>query len=33
MSNRAHVEENLQVARVPPATTDDYSRLFTQGES
>ncbi|HEX8352867.1 MAG TPA: aldo/keto reductase [Pyrinomonadaceae bacterium] len=32
MSRRAHVEENLQLARVPPASADDYSRLFTQGE-
>ena len=30
MSRRAHVEENLQLARVAPASTDDYSRLFTQ---
>jgi aryl-alcohol dehydrogenase-like predicted oxidoreductase len=29
MSRRAHVEENLQLARVPPASADDYSRLFT----
>jgi predicted aldo/keto reductase-like oxidoreductase len=32
MSRRAHVEENLQLARIAPATTDDYSRLFGQGE-
>lgn len=32
MSRRAHVEENLQLARVPPASADDYSRLFTGGE-
>ena len=32
MSSRAHVEENLQLVRVPPASADDYSRLFTQGE-
>ncbi len=30
MSRRAHVEENLQLARIAPASTDDYSRLFTQ---
>jgi aryl-alcohol dehydrogenase-like predicted oxidoreductase len=30
MSSRAHVEENLQLIRVPPASADDYSRLFTQ---
>ncbi len=29
MSRRAHVEENLQLARLPPATAGDYSRLFT----
>ncbi|MDT7687576.1 MAG: hypothetical protein QOE46_335 [Acidobacteriota bacterium] len=29
MSQRAHVEENLQLARVAPASADDYSRLFT----
>jgi aryl-alcohol dehydrogenase-like predicted oxidoreductase len=32
MSRREHVEENLQLARVAPATADDYSRLFTQGD-
>lgn len=32
MSRRAHVEENLQLAAVPPASADDYGRLFTQGE-
>jgi aryl-alcohol dehydrogenase-like predicted oxidoreductase len=32
MSRRAHVEENLQLARVPTASADDYARLFTQGE-
>ncbi len=31
MSRRAHVEENLQLARVPPASAEDYGRLFTQG--
>ncbi|MET0626096.1 MAG: aldo/keto reductase [Pyrinomonadaceae bacterium] len=30
MSRRAHVEENLQLARVPPASSDDYARLFTR---
>jgi len=29
MSSRAHVEENLQLARVPPASAEDYGRLFT----
>lgn len=29
MSRRAHVEENLQLARLPPAAAADYSRLFT----
>lgn len=28
MSSRAHVEENLQLARVPPASAEDYGRLF-----
>lgn len=32
MSRRAHVEENLQLARVPPASAEDYGRLFTGGE-
>ncbi len=32
MSRRAHVEENLHLAGIAPATADDYSRLFTQDE-
>jgi aryl-alcohol dehydrogenase-like predicted oxidoreductase len=32
MSSRDHVEENLQLARVPPASADDYSRLFRQSD-
>ena len=32
MGRRAHVEENLRLARVAPASADDYSRLFTEGE-
>jgi aryl-alcohol dehydrogenase-like predicted oxidoreductase len=32
MSRRAHVEENLRLARVPPASAEDYSRLFTQND-
>jgi aryl-alcohol dehydrogenase-like predicted oxidoreductase len=32
MSRRAHVEENLRLARVPPASADDYKRLFTQSD-
>ncbi|HEX8557202.1 MAG TPA: aldo/keto reductase [Pyrinomonadaceae bacterium] len=32
MSRVEHVEENLRLARVPPATADDYSRLFAGGE-
>jgi len=32
MSRRAHVEENLQLARLPPASADDYSRLFRQSD-
>lgn len=31
MSSREHVEENLQLARVAPASADDYQRLFTEG--
>ncbi|HWW75173.1 MAG TPA: aldo/keto reductase, partial [Pyrinomonadaceae bacterium] len=30
MSRPAHVEENLRLARVAPASSEDYSRLFTQ---
>ena len=30
MSTRAHVEENLQLARHAPATVEDYQRLFTE---
>jgi aryl-alcohol dehydrogenase-like predicted oxidoreductase len=30
MSRRAHVEENLQLARVSPALPEDYQRLFSQ---
>ncbi|HEV3470055.1 MAG TPA: aldo/keto reductase [Pyrinomonadaceae bacterium] len=29
MSRLAHVEENLRLARLPPAGIEDYSRLFT----
>jgi aryl-alcohol dehydrogenase-like predicted oxidoreductase len=32
MSRRAHVEENLQLARVAPASAQDYGRLFTREE-
>jgi aryl-alcohol dehydrogenase-like predicted oxidoreductase len=32
MSRRAHVEENLRLARVPPASAEDYSRLFTEND-
>ncbi len=31
MSRRAHVEENLQLARVAPASSEDYGRLFKSG--
>lgn len=31
MSRRAHVEENLQLARIPPVSLEDYGRLFEQG--
>ena len=30
MSRRAHVEENLQLARVAPAAAEDYGRLFAR---
>src|SRR5256714_1746232 len=30
MSRRAHVEENLQLVRVPPALPEDYQQLFEQ---
>ncbi len=32
MSSRAHVEENLQLARVAPAAAEDYARLFGERE-
>jgi aryl-alcohol dehydrogenase-like predicted oxidoreductase len=32
MSRAEHVEENLQLARVEPARTKDYERLFAQGQ-
>ena len=32
MSRRAHVEENMQLARVAPALPEDYQRLFSQPE-
>ena len=32
MSRREHVEENLQLARLPPASAEDYSRLFGQSD-
>jgi aryl-alcohol dehydrogenase-like predicted oxidoreductase len=31
MSRRKHVEENLQLARLAPARTEDYQRIFSQG--
>ncbi|MBI3652856.1 MAG: aldo/keto reductase [Acidobacteria bacterium] len=30
MSNRSHVEENLQVAQTPPASVDEFMKLFSQ---
>lgn len=30
MSRRAHVEENLQLARIAPTLAEDYQRLFSQ---
>jgi len=32
MSRRAHVEENLQLARLEPARPEQYQRLFSTGE-
>ena len=32
MSRRAHVEENLQLARLEPARPDQYQQLFSTGE-
>ena len=32
MSRREHVEENLQLAKVAPASMEDYERLFPDGE-
>jgi aryl-alcohol dehydrogenase-like predicted oxidoreductase len=32
MSRRAHVEENLRLARLPPASAEDYQRLFRQND-
>ena len=32
MSQRAHVEENLRLARVEPARMEDYERLFASDE-
>jgi aryl-alcohol dehydrogenase-like predicted oxidoreductase len=32
MSRVAHVEENLQLARIAPATPEDYQRLFASSE-
>jgi hypothetical protein len=29
MRSRAHVEENLALARLPPASQEAYLRLFT----
>jgi aryl-alcohol dehydrogenase-like predicted oxidoreductase len=31
MSRVEHVEENLQLVKISPASSDDYSRLFTTG--
>jgi aryl-alcohol dehydrogenase-like predicted oxidoreductase len=32
MSNREHVEENLQLARLAPVLPEDFQRLFAEGE-
>jgi hypothetical protein len=31
MSRRAHVEENLQLARIEPARPEQYQQLFSMG--
>ncbi len=31
MSNLAHVEENLEVAKLPPASMEEYLKLFSRG--
>jgi hypothetical protein len=31
MGQSSHAEENLQLARVEPASADDYQRVFDQG--
>jgi aryl-alcohol dehydrogenase-like predicted oxidoreductase len=31
MSRVAHVEENLQLARIAPVLSEDYQRLFKEG--
>ncbi|HZG53722.1 MAG TPA: hypothetical protein VEZ40_16455, partial [Pyrinomonadaceae bacterium] len=33
MSRLAHVEENLQLARIEPARPDQYQQLFSTGEA
>jgi aryl-alcohol dehydrogenase-like predicted oxidoreductase len=33
MSQRSHVEENLAVAKVPPASVEDFFKMFASGES
>ena len=32
MSQRSHVEENLMVARIPPAPLDDWLKMFAEQE-
>jgi aryl-alcohol dehydrogenase-like predicted oxidoreductase len=32
MSNRAHVEENLKLVRIPPTLPEDFQRLFSEAE-
>lgn len=33
MSQRSHVEENLMVARIPPAPIEDFLKMFSEGDS
>ena len=33
MSQRSHVEENLMVAKIPPAPIEDFLRIFAEHET
>jgi aryl-alcohol dehydrogenase-like predicted oxidoreductase len=32
MSNLTHVKENMKVAQIPPASVEDFIKLFSDGE-